>query len=453
MLVIDAIAPKKEVRVKQRTGPWMTGEILENINQRDRFFNKFKCSKDNADHNKFLYYRNQVKYQKEKAKSEYYVNAVNDNRNQPQKLWQILKSLGSSSKCKTKSRSLGLKIEDNLNFDHVTVAEHFNDFFTTIAAKLVEKLPIASGRFGLDYIKSYYNRLNVSENSFLLKSVSHELIVRILSSMSPCKATGLDNIPARFVKDGAEIIAQPVRHIINLSLSVGKVPEDFKLARVVPLHKKNSKTEVGNYRPVSVLNIMSKVVERVVFDQLYGYLSENKLLYELQSGFRSSYSTDTCLMYLTDYIRQECDKGRYTGMVMLDLQKAFDTVNHAILLQKLSALGMRDESVDWFRSYLSGRSQVVDVNGTFSSEHCITCGVPQGSILGPLLFLIYVNDMSAAVKCQLLLYADDSALMVSGKDVAEIEAALSGELEEIQDWLVNNKLSLHLGKTESILFG
>ena len=188
------------------------------------------------------------------------------------------------------------------------------------------------------------------------------------------------------------------------------------MARVVPLYKKKSNT--GNYRPVSMLYILLKVFERIVLNQLDEYLAHDNLLYDLQSGFRSSYSTDTCLIYLHDYIRDQCDMGRYTGMVLLDLQKAFDTVNHDILLSKLHPLGVSVNSVGWFRSYLSGRKQVVDVSGTMSSECNITCGVPQGSILGPLLFLIYVIVMPAAVKCKLMLYADDSALLVSGNVVS-----------------------------------
>ena len=143
----------------------------------------------------------------------------------------------------------------------------------------------------------------------------------------------------------------------------------------------------------------------------------------------------------------------HIGMVILDLQKAFDTVNHKILISKLRAMGVGQAALKWFDSYLGGREQTVEISGVFSEFRTVTCGVPQGSILGPLLFLIYVNDMKAAVKCKLLLYADDSALLASSSDVSEIEEILKRELESISEWLSENRLSLHLGKTESILFG
>lgn len=156
---------------------------------------------------------------------------------------------------------------------------------------------------------------------------------------------------------------------------------------------------------------------------------------------------------MSDKIKFNMDKGLYTGMVLIDLQKAFDTVDHTILLQKLKAVGAEDRVVHWFKSYLTDRQQIVDINGVHSSPQHVTYGVPQGSILGPLLFLIYVNDMSTSVSCDLFLYADDSALMVSGKSVRDIESQLCKELHSMSEWLVSNKLSLHLGKTESILFG
>lgn len=183
------------------------------------------------------------------------------------------------------------------------------------------------------------------------------------------------------------------------------------------------------------------------------YLSEHKLLYDYQSGFRRRYSTETCLIPLTDFVRFEMDKGNLVGMVLLDVQKAFDTVDHSVLLMKLKAIGLSESSVTWFTSHFSDRHQLVDVSGTLSFRANISCGVPQGSILGPLLVLIYVNGMAAAVRNKLNLYANDSGILVSGKSQAQIESVLSSELESVSEWLVCNKLSLHLGKTESILFG
>ena len=153
------------------------------------------------------------------------------------------------------------------------------------------------------------------------------------------------------------------------------------------MFKKNDKTEVGNYRPVSILSIVSKVLERVVYDQMEEYLNNKDPLYKYQSGFRRQFSTESCLLHLTDYIRFEMDKGNFVGMILLDLQKAFDTVDHSILSMKLQALGLNELSVRWFSSYLSDRHQLVDISGTFSTQGNITCGVPQGSILGPFLFL------------------------------------------------------------------
>ena len=186
---------------------------------------------------------------------------------------------------------------------------------------------------------------------FSLANVTVGQVSKILHSMSSSKATGLDEIPAKYLKDGSSVISKLLTHIINLSITTGSIPDDLKMARIVPLYKKNSKTHVGNYRPISVLSVISKVFEKVVFMQLSDYLSVNRLLYEFQSGFRSSYSTDTCLIHLTDYIKLENDKGNFTGMVLLDLQKAFDTVDHTILLNKLKWLGADVLTVQWFRSY------------------------------------------------------------------------------------------------------
>ena len=220
---------------------------------------------------------------------------------------------------------------------------------------------------------------------------------------------------------------------------------------MLPLYKKGSKLDAGNYRPTSMLSVLSKILERAVQVQLTDYLAKRGLLYEHQSGFRGSYSTETCLVGLSDYIKGEMGRGNLVGLVLLDLQKAFDTVDHGILLEKLGSMGVT--SILWFRSYLTGRSQCVEVDGSRSSFEGITCGVPQGSILGPLLFLVYINDMHLSIQCRLALYADDSALVFSHSDPAVISERLGSELSLCRSWLIDNRLSLHMGKTECILFG
>ena len=334
------------------------------------------------------------------------------------------------------------------------MATHFNNFFSDIAENLVGRLPPIIGKYGYDFVKSFYQeKVSTIGENFTLSPVNEEHVLNLIMGLNSHKATGLDGLPARFVIDSADIICKPLTHIINLSIQSGVFPCDMKKAKITPIYKKKAKTDAGNYRPVSILNIISKIIEKIACEQLTGYLDSNNLLYELQSGFRSSFSTDSCLIHLSDFIRKQQDKGHFTGMVILDLQKAFDTVNHKILLDKLQAMGVGQIAVQWFKSYLSGREQLVSIADKRSDFRTVSCGVPQGSILGPLLFLIYVNDMKAAVKCKLLLYADDSALLVSGKDVSEVERTLSMELGAVSEWLCENRLSLHLGKTQSILFG
>ena len=200
--------------------------------------------------------------------------------------------------------------------------------------------------------------------------------------------------------------------------------------------------------------MLSKVFERVVLDQTEEFLSLNKVLHDYQSGFRKKHSTETCLSFLNDKILKGFDDGLVTGMILIDFQKAFDTINHDILLKKLSIIGFSDHNVKWFQCFPSNRKFTVNLENSFSEVSNIFCGVPQGSILGPLLFLIYVNDMPMAVKCNLFLYADYTCLVFQSKSVNDIEKQLNEDFANICDWFADNKLSINFGedKTKSILF-
>ena len=462
------MAPLKTVRVKIRSEAWMNSEIQHSITCRDKKLVKKSICKKKLDKRWSLDLQaryDQLKTQTDKlrnqtnalvnaARANYIKGNVEENQNKPRELWKLLNNqLGFGSKLKTVYHNINLKTALGYISDKFEVAKCFNIYFTTIATSLVSKLAAPSGLFGIEHINDHYNKLGVRKGDFKLATVTTDEVFKKLSALPTHKATGHDSIPAKFLRDSAGTIAPIITHIFNLSIKQGVCPSDFKLAKVKPLHKKGCKLEPGNYRPISILPSISKVMEKIVYEQVARYLEEKKLIYEFQSGFRESHSTDTCLLYLNDRIKREVDSGKYCGMVMLDLQKAFDTVNHSILIDKLEAIGLDNNAVSWMHSYLVGREQRVEVNGTLSPPLPITCGVPQGSILGPLLFLVYVNDMASACDCSLFLFADDSALLVSDRDKLKVEKALSSELNKICTWLNDNKLSIHLGKTESILFG
>ena len=234
-------------------------------------------------------------------------------------------------------------------------------------------------------------------------------VQKIIKNLKPKSSTGHDNISSKLLRKVGDIVAYPLSIIINQSLCTGIFPNRLKLAKVIPLYQKDDNKLFGNYRPISLLSSLSKVFEKIVFDQLYDYLITNGLLFERQYGFRKQHSTELVALELTDRIRREMDQNRIPFSVFLDLSKVFDTLNHHILLSKLEYYGIRSKALQWFKSYLTERQQFVEYQNVCSSTRELETGVPQGSVLGPLL--IYVNDIhTVSNKLNFILYADDTTL-------------------------------------------
>ena len=270
------------------------------------------------------------------------------------------------------------------------------------------------------------------------------------------KATGPDDVSVKLLKYtcNAPNVIQSLTHILNLSLDQGKFLTDWKIARVQPIYKAGSKVLVENYRPVSLLSIPSKLLEKAINVAFQDYLIENKVLSDRQFGFRPNHSCETASLCMIDQWSQNIDHGYVNGVSFIDMRKAFDAVNHTILLQKLKLVGCTHRSLIWFESYLKDRKQYVSIKGKTSSTRTVRYGVPQGSVLAPLLFSIFINDLPRSIDCEeMFLFADDATLSVRGRSMDEIQYKMNHALNDVNKWTQNNKLLLNTSKTKVMVIG
>ena len=445
--VCDRHAPYKSMTVRGIRTPWVTDEIITMTQERDHVKRKAEKSQSPVLWHKYRTLRNQVNNLREALKSDHYQSQIHENQNNSRKLWNVMNDLMGKN---VKSEQKVNKIVENgsINENDKDIANAFNTFFTNIGKTLANKIPLVPHMFN----DTCTDADNVTKFSFI--SISEDFVYNNLNKLCVAKATGSDRISARLLRCAAAQIARSITCILNKSLRNGQVPLEWKHARVIPLHKEGPTDDTNNYRPISVLPILSKLLERGVHDQLYRHLDKTKSLNKWQSGFRPGYSTATALTYVTDLLFKEIDSKNLTGVLFLDLKKAFDTVDHGTLLSKLETYGITENEQSWFKSYLSDRSQSVSIGNTSSDSMGISHGVPQGSILGPLLFTLYINDLPGVTsKCKVILYADDTALIYSHKSKDAIQDVLSTELCKVKNWLDLNKLTLNAKKTKSMLFG
>ena len=328
------------------------------------------------------------------------------------------------------------------------MATSFNEFFTSVAEKLC-------GHHKSKTRLSDVLTPRIVQN-FVLQKVSTNFVLKELFKLKVTKALGPGGVTARLLKDAAPVIAKLITYLVNLAISTGLIPAKWKDARVTPIFKSGARNDVNNYQPISVLSLVSKIMERGIQEQFLAFLTEHDLLSVYQSGFRKKHCTETAIVYLTDYILEHMDKQMTTGAVFIDLKKAFDLVHHEYLLFKLKHYRVRESSLNWFRNYLTKRTQRMQFGNDKSSTQAIHFGVPQGSILGPLLFVLCINDLFCLENCSIpMFYADDTVMYSMNLCTSEIVRVVKDDLNRVVQWMEStcSRLILNQSKTKSMLFG
>ena len=439
---------KKQAQSKQK--PWITAEIKKLIGIRDNFLKKFikaktEIAKEDL-HTKYKFYRNTVVYLIRNSKNDYFKNYFFENSKNSKKIWQGINEYIKNKKSKN-TNNITLNLNGNNITDHENIANIFNNFFTSIADNIRKSIPQAFTDF-----KKYLK--NPLPNSFFFRPITLGEMIKTINSINSNKASGPNSIPPNILNLLLVDISEILLKIMNLSFETGIFPSSLKLVKVIPIFKnKGSEQDFNNYRPISLLSNIDKIFEKLVHSRLISFLDQHSQIISKQFGFRKKHSTAHTLISLIEEIRSHLDKGQFSCGVFIDLQKAFDTVDHNILLEKLKHYGVRGVANNWFKSYLSNRNQFVFISGCKSEIRTVKHGVPQGSVLGPLLFILYINDICNAIThSSTWLFADDTGLLNSNNSLKTIEKQLNKDLKSLYKWLCSSKISLNVAKTEVVLF-
>ena len=412
--------PKVRKRVNGTTSPqWMTNDIKLLINRKKKAYNKYKRSKLDGDYTCYVAAKRCCEKEVRKSKRNLEINISQQAKLNPKKFYQYIRSK------KTIKDKIGpiKDVNNKLVGDNKNMAEILNTFFQSVF--------IREDISSLPSINSMSTRL---ENETLkIDEINENDVVRYLINLDPNKSTGADLVSSRLLRECQEELVLPLKMLFNKSLQEGVVPSLWKCANVTPIFKKGNKCEPGNYRPISLTSVVIKIFERIVKDRIVSFLDRHKLIMDTQHGFRNNRSCLTNLLEFYNHVFSNYDERIPSDVIYLDFKKAFDTVPHKRLLIKLKAHGMGDELCSWIENWLTNRKQRVVINGEASDWLKVTSGVPQGSVLGPLLFLIYINDLDSGVSSIISKFADDTKLGGNALTIGDCER-IQKDLDNLSMW-------------------
>ena len=430
----------QKITRKGLSKPWITLQIIKRIKIRENLAKLYK--RQRITRKTFTDFRNKLNKQICEAKEKYYQNKFKENEGNVKKTWQIINNV-----IKTKSKNTQEIIinEGNIELPKNHVPDKFINYFTSIADRLISNLPQTNSN------ASSYLR-NRTENSFFMYPIVKKEIEYAINDLKN-NGRGIHTISSSVLKHSKSIIADILAFIFNLCVTQGYFPKELKIGCLTPIFKSGSKNDVSNYRPVCSLSPFSKIFEKVIHNRMIAFIEKNNILSETQFGFRKGLSTEAALTQFIDEIHKGLNDRQYTAAVFMDLSKAFDVLDHEILKLKLEHYGFRGIILDFLLSFIKERKYFVSVNGFKSIIKSVTNGVPQGSTLGPLLFLLYVNDMKYSSNLlRFTQFADDTTTTYRGFDLDIVKQIVEKEIKKVLIWLTANKLIINIQKTHTMLF-
>ena len=450
--------PKKIKRFnkrKHKKEKWMNNELLTQIVRKNKMYVEWKTTPvTNVNYEliklRFKSYEKDVRFAIQEAKKSYFNRIFDTYKSDIKKTWLTINDTLSRNKNKQ-------DLPSTFHYNGLTltnpkeIANSFNVYFAGIGDKLASEIKTPTNHNA--NFTSYLE--NPTMNRLQFRHIAEEDTMKAIDNLENKNSSGHDGISNKLLKSIRYELCKPLTLIINQMLSSGVFPETFKKSKIIPLYKKGDSSLLSNYRPISLLPTISKVFERIIYNQLYQYFNDNELLAEQQYGFRAQHSTEYAAIKLFDHISKEMDSGNTPTALYIDLSKAFDTLSFDIILQKLKHYGVMGTELRLLTDYLTNRKQYVVFNNHCSDITDIVNGVPQGSILGPLLFRIHINDLiRTSNKCKFIMYADDTTIYFNLEDFDpdNVSNEINNELEKITKWLQINKLSLNTQKTKLMIF-
>lgn len=431
----------KQVSSKRLQKPWLTGNIIKSIKLKSHYFKLYKAGLITKEENN--QYKNRLNSTIRQAKRSYYHNYFATHRSNMKKYWSGVRELIGRVKAK-RDVIESINVDGSIVSDGDIIAGTFNSYFSNVAYNLREKLPSPDNISVTDFIDN-------CPNSFYLYPVTIPECENVINNLKNT-SYGVNVISTRLLKLISKQISEQLTLLINESFNTGVFPSSLKVASITPVYKAGDPLLVENYRPISVLPLFSKVVEKCMAIRMTKFMTKYSILSRCQFGFQKGRSTCDAVSSLVDFVYEQLNNKKHNIALFLDLCKAYDTVDHGILLDKLYCYGFRGTVWQWFRSYLSDRQHFVKIGSSVSDRATINISIPQGSVLGCYLFLLYINDLPKVSNLlKPFLFADDTALVGSGSNFEELVSEFNGELTCINGWLTRNKLSLNVNKSVALI--